>query len=381
MSEELRQYILLNPGPAGTTATVRQALLTPDLCHREPEFFRVMRHVRDEIADLAGGAGEWSTVIFSGSGTAAVEAAVSSVVPPGKKLLVIDNGVYGDRIRQMAAAHGIPHQTLHYSWTEPPRAADVEAAFAADPELSHLAVVHHETTTGLLNPVAPLAEACRRHGRSLILDAMSSFAGEPLDVRALGIDYLVSSSNKCLQGMPGLSFVVARRAALEGLAGLPARSVYLNLYQQWRAEEADNTPFTPAIQIFFALRQAIAETRTEGLENRCRRYREAAAALREGMAELGLESIVAPEWRSNTLTTFRLPEGVGYDALHDAMKRRGYVIYAGQGDLKSWAFRIANLGTLTAEDMRGVVRAVQDAAAELRAEAHGVIVDGYLHPA
>lgn len=366
MYEDLQQYVLLNPGPACTTHTVREALLTPDLCHREPEFYAVMREVRDEIADLAGGGTDWSTVIFSGSGTAAVEACVLSVVPRDKKLLVIDNGVYGDRIRQMAGAAGIAHQTLHYNWTEAPRAEDVDRAFAQDPSLSHLAVIHHETTTGLLNPVEELAAVCKKHGRSIIVDAMSSFAGEPLDVRKHDIDYMISSSNKCLQGMPGLSFVVARRAALETLAGIPPRSVYLNLYAQWKAEEADNTPFTPAIQIFFALRQAIKETRAEGLENRFARYREAARVLRAGMDMLGLRPIVAPEWQSNTLTTFPLPEGVKYDALHDAMKRRGYVIYAGQGDLKQWAFRIANLGILTSADMVGVVAAVRDSIAELR---------------
>jgi 2-aminoethylphosphonate aminotransferase len=369
MSEPLRQYVLLNPGPACTTPTVRQALVTPDLCHREPEFFQVMREIREDLAELAGGGtgreAEWSTVIFSGSGTAAVEAAVTSVVPTGRSLLVIDNGVYGDRIRQMAQASGIPHRVLRYEWTEAPRAADVAQAFADDPGLSHLAVVHHETTTGLLNPVAELAQVCRAANREIIVDAMSSFAGEPLDVAAMGIDYLVSSSNKCLQGMPGLAFVIGRRSALQALAGVPPRSVYLNLYNQWKAEEGDNTPFTPAIQIFFALRQAIAETRAEGLENRCRRYREAAATLRRGAEALGLEMIVAPEWRSNTLTTFRLPKGVAYDPLHDAMKRRGYVIYAGQGDLKSWAFRIANLGTLAAVDMEQVVAALEQSIEEL----------------
>lgn len=364
--EELKQYVLLNPGPACTTPTVRRALLTPDLCHREPEFFQVMRQVREQLVELAGGADEWSAVIFSGSGTAAVEAVIASALPPGRRLLVIDNGVYGDRMRQMAAAHGLPHRMLHYGWTEAPRAEDVERMFREDPELSHLAVVHHETTTGILNPVEGLAEACRRHGRSLIVDAMSSFGGEPLDVRALGIDYLVSSSNKCLQGMPGLSFVIARRAGLEALASVPARSVYLNLHQQWQAEEADNTPFTPAIQVVFALRQALEELRAEGLENRFRRYRECARVLREGAEALGLQMIVPPEHRSKTLTTFALPEGVRYEALHDAMKRRGYVIYAGQADLKNWAFRIANLGTLTPEDMHGVVAALGESIRELR---------------
>jgi len=366
MAEELKQYVLLNPGPACTTQTVREALLTPDLCHREPEFFAVMRGVRDDLAELAGGGREWSTVLFSGSGTAAVEATVSSVVPPDRGLLVIDNGVYGDRMRRMAVAHRIPHRVLRYEWTEAPRPEDVARAFREDPSLSHLAVVHHETTTGLLNPIGALAAVCREHGRSIIVDAMSSFGGEPIDVREQGIDYLVSSSNKCLQGMPGLSFTIARREALETLGSIPPRSVYLDLHAQWRAEEADNTPFTPAIQVMFALRQAIRETRAEGLQNRFRRYQEAARTLREGMAALGLEPIVPAEWRSNTLTTFRLPEGVHYDPLHDAMKQRGYVIYAGQGDLKTWAFRIANLGTLTAGDMAGVVEAVRDSIRELR---------------
>lgn len=364
MTEALKQYVLLNPGPACTSPEVKQALLTPDLCHREPEFYAVVRQVREELAELAGGGGDWSTVVFSGSGTAAVEANVTSVVPPDRKLLVIDNGVYGDRMRQMAAASGIPHQTLHFHWTEAARPADVGRAFEDDPSLSHLAVVHHETTTGLLNPVEALAGVCRTYGRALIVDAMSSFGGEPLDVR-WGIDYLVSSPNKCLQGLPGLSFVVARRAALESLSGIPPRSVYLNLLNQWQAQEADDTPFTPAIQLFFALRQALEELRAEGLEERFGRYREAAAALREGMETLGFQPIVPPEWRSNTLTTYPLPRGVSYPVLHDAMKRRGYIIYAGQGDLKRWAFRIANMGVLTALDMEGAVAAMRDSLAEI----------------
>src|SRR5262249_12601200 len=157
-----------------------------------------------------------------------------------------DNGVYGDRIRQIAAAARIPHQVQHYHWTEAARPDDIDQALRQDPSISHLAVVHHETTTGLLNPVAELAATCRRHGREVIVDAMSSFAGEPLDVRKDEITYMVSSSNKCLQGMPGLSFVVGKRSALESLQGMPPRSVYLNLYNQWKAEEGDNTPFTPA---------------------------------------------------------------------------------------------------------------------------------------
>ena len=361
----MRDYVLLNPGPANTTRTVREALVTPDLCHREPEFFQVMREVRDEITDLAGGGDEFSTVIFSGSGTAAVEAAICSIPGPDEKLLVVDNGVYGDRIRQIAAAHGIPTRVLEYEWTEPARPEDVAAAFAEDETLGHLAVPHHETTAGVLNPVAELAAVCREHGRRIIVDAISSFAGEPLDVRGDGIDYMISSSNKCLQGMPGLCFVVARRCLLEGLKEQPPRSVYLNLYNQWAAEEADNTPFTPAIQVFFALQQALAELRAEGLENRLRRYADATAALRQGAADVGLKILAPEDCRSNLLTAFRLPEGVTYAPLHDAMKDRGYIIYAGQGHLKKTAFRIATMGTLSADDIPGVLIALKESISEV----------------
>lgn len=369
MTTELRQYVLLNPGPACTTETVRRALQVPDLCHREPEFFEVLREVREELVRVAGGEGDWSAVVFTGSGTAAVEATVASVVPPGGGVLVVDNGVYGDRIRRIAAAHGIPHRTVSAPWTEPVRPEAVEAAFREEPGLTHLAVVHHETTTGLLNPLADLAAVCRRLGRSLIVDAMSSFGGEPIDVRALGIDHLVSSSNKCLQGLPGLSFVIARRSALAALEGLAPRSVYLDLHAQWKSQEADNTPFTPAIPAFFALRQALAELRAEGLDSRIRRYRECARSLREGAEALGLQILVAPEHRSGTLTTLRLPEGVAYPPLHDAMKRRGYVIYAGQADLSRWAFRIATMGTLTPADIPGVLAALRESLDEVRSAA------------
>jgi len=361
-----RTCTLLNPGPANTTATVRQAAArVPDLCHREQEFFEIMQQVRRELVEIAGAdTSTHSAVIFTGSGTAAVEATIASAVPTGRKILIVDNGVYGDRMAKMADAHSIPVQRLECDWARAVEPSEIDASLSADSDVSHIAVVHHETTTGLLNPVGEIGQVAAKHGCSLIVDAMSSYAGEELNVVADNIDFMASSSNKCLQGLPGLSFVIARRDALEALADGPPRSLYLDLHNQWRQEEADNTPFTPAIQVFFHLAQAVAELHEETLNGRLRRYADCARVLREGMQELGFRILVPEQYRSNLLTTFLLPKGLTYDPLHDAMKRRGYIIYAGQSDLKKIAFRIANLGTLTPKDMDGVVVAIRDSLRE-----------------
>ncbi|MBM3221208.1 MAG: 2-aminoethylphosphonate--pyruvate transaminase [Candidatus Rokubacteria bacterium] len=356
--------ILLNPGPANTTATVKQALVMDDLCHREPECFEMIRRCRERLVALAGAGPDFTAVLFAGSGTASVEAAIASAVPPGEALLVVDNGVYGDRVGRIARAHGIAFHPVKSDIFTPVDPAAVEQTLRAHAEVSHVAVVHHETTTGLLNPVAEVARVAHALGRRVIVDAMSSLFGERLDVAQDGIDFVAASANKCLQGMPGVSFVIGRRSAVEALAGAAPRSVYLDLHGHYASQEQDNTPFTPAVQVLHAMEQALVELDAETVKRRIERYAESARVLREGLTRLGLEILVAEPARSNTLTTFRLPAGVGYDALHDAMKRRGYIIYAGQGPLKSYAFRVANMGTLTPEDMRGVVAAFTGAIQE-----------------
>jgi 2-aminoethylphosphonate-pyruvate transaminase len=358
-------WILLNPGPANTSATVKQALVMDDLCHREPECFEMMRRCRERLVALAGAGSDFTAVLFAGSGTAAVEAAIASAVPAGKALLVVDNGVYGDRIARIARAHGIPSHPVKSDMFTPVDPDAVARELRAHPEISHVAIVHHETTTGLLNPVADVARVAHDLGRRVIVDAMSSLFGERLDVTQDGVDFVAASANKCLQGIPGVSFVIARRAAVEALKDRAPRSVYLDLHGHYASQEQDNTPFTPAVQVLHAMEQALLELDAETVKRRIERYAESARVLRDGLAALGLEILVAEPARSHTLTTFRLPAGVGYDALHDAMKRRGYIIYAGQGPLKSYAFRVANMGTLTPDDMRGVVAAFTAAIEEI----------------
>jgi 2-aminoethylphosphonate-pyruvate transaminase len=363
----MREWVLLNPGPANTSPRVRQALLTPDLCHREPEFFEVMRECRTRLVGVIGAAPAFDAVLFTGSGTAAVEATVASAVPPDRSLLVVDNGVYGDRMRRMAQAHRIPAEVLRYDSITPVAPGDVARTLREHPEISHVALVHHETTTGLLNPVEAVAEVTAAAGRQVIVDAMSSLFGEPLDITRPGIDFVTASANKCLQGIPGVSFVLARRAALEALKGRPARSVYLDLVNHWTTQEQDNTPFTPAVQVLHATREALLELEEEGVAARIARYAENCRVLRRGMAALGFEILVPEGARSSILTTFRLPRGVTYDALHDAMKRRGYIIYAGQGEIRTYAFRVSNMGTLTPKDMQAVVAAFAECLPELTA--------------
>lgn len=366
------EWILLNPGPANTSAAVRRALLMPDLCHREAECFEMMRRCRQELVRLAGLPPDWAAVLLTGSGTSAVEAALAAAVPPGRSLLVVVNGVYGDRMARIAAAHGIPVERLTCDLFTPVAPADVDRALAAHPEVSHVALVHHETTTGLLNPLGEVARVAAARGRRLVVDAVSSLFGERLDAGQEPIDFLAASANKCLQGLPGVAFVLARRRALDGLAGRPPRTVALDLHGHFTSQEQDSTPFTPAVQVLHATEAALDELAREGVANRIARYAENARVVRKGLTALGLEILVPEPWRSNILTTFRLPAGVGYDALHDAMKRRRYIIYAGQGDLRTYAFRVANMGTLTPDDMAGVVAAFTAAFAELGAAGGGV---------
>jgi 2-aminoethylphosphonate-pyruvate transaminase len=267
---------------------------------------------------------------------------------------------------RIARAHGLFTKALSYDVAAPARPGDVRAALAAEPRLSHVAVVHHETTTGVLNPVAEIVRVTAAAGRRVLVDAMSSLFGEPLDVTQDGIDFVMASANKCLQGVPGISFVLARRQALDALRGRPPRSVYLDLANHYATQEQDNTPFTPAVQVLHAMRQALYELEKEGVAARIARYAENARVLRGGMAALGFEILVPEGARSSILTTFKLLPGIAYDPLHDAMKRRGYIIYAGQGDIRRYAFRVSNMGTLTPADMRGVVEAFAASLAELR---------------
>jgi 2-aminoethylphosphonate-pyruvate transaminase len=345
-SRPFRPQVLLNPGPALTSDGVKRAAAGLDLCHREPEFSLLDEGVRAKIRRVAGVGDGWGVVLLSGSGTAANEAAVRAAVRPGRGALVVVNGVYGERLLAMAKRARIRVVVSERAWTEPADPEEVAMLLAGDPGLDALLVVHHETTTGLLNPVAEIAAAAGEEGVRVLVDGISSFGAEELELDGSGIDFLTCTSNKCLQGLPGAAFVLVSPAGLARIAEVPPTSVYLDLAGYLRGVESASVPFTPAIPALASLDAALDEVLALGPDEHRRRYAARAAALDDVLGALGLEPIVAEGHRSRTVRSIPLPPGVDYAPLHDELKGHGYVIYAGQGPLAKEIFRVCCMGVL-----------------------------------
>ncbi len=355
------RHVLLNPGPVVLSDAVRAALTRTDLCHREPEFAELQGAVRAgllRVADLPAEA--WSAVLVAGSGTAAVEALVASLVPRGRALAVVANGVYGERVAAIAAAHGIEHEVLALGWGDEVAPAAVAELLARRPDFAGLAVVHHETTTGRLNDLEAVGAVARAAGVPLLVDAVSSFGAEELDLERWGVAALAGTANKCLHGAPGISFVVARRAALAA-ACEPPRGVYLDLARHAAQQDAGSTAFTQPVHVLHALSAALDEHAQQGgWRARRARYRELAERVRATLSDLGVEPWLDPAASSACLRAYALPAGRGYAELHDGLKERGFVIYAGQGALERRIFRIATLGAISDADVDRLDAALRD---------------------
>jgi 2-aminoethylphosphonate-pyruvate transaminase len=347
-----KKVCLLNPGPVTLTGRVRQSLLGPDLCHREPEFAALQADVRDRLVRVYPGTeSEYTTVLLTGSGTAAVEAMVGSLVPRGGKVLVVENGVYGERISSMLRAQGKNLVTVCSAWTEPPDLAEVERKLASNPGIHHVVAVHHETTTGRLNDLAALGALCRRRRVPLLLDAVSSFGGEWIDLKGWNVEGCASTANKCLHGVPGIAFVLVRQAVFEDRPS-GACSLYLDLWRNYEEQRNGYPLFTPAVQVLYALREALAELEEQGgWEQRQLHYRELSQALRTGLRQRGIPLLLDESCYSAALSSFVLPEGVSFQHLYERLRRSDFVIYPGQHWLKETIFRTAVLGDLSREDI------------------------------
>jgi 2-aminoethylphosphonate-pyruvate transaminase len=347
MDDELT---LLNPGPAGTSARVRAALLRGDLCHREPEFTALLERITTALPRCLNLAGTHEAVLVTGSGTAAMEMAVIGAVRPGRALLVVRNGAYGDRFVQIAAAHEIETVVIDGPWTVPADPGAVLDALRANPRIDAVACVQHETTTGLLNPVGPIGEIVAEREAVFVIDAISGAAIEPPDLRDAGGDVICGTANKGLHAIPGVSFLLLSRAkGIDRILAAPRRSVYLDAAALLAGQRGGQVPFTPAVQACYAIDEAICEyEEAGGYASRARMYRERATLVRAGFARNGLAILVDEPYRSSSVTAIQLPGGVSYRALHDELKRRGYVIYAGLGQVAETHFRIATMGDIPA---------------------------------
>ena len=355
--------LLFTPGPLTTSATVKQAMLR-DLGSRDSEFLAAIEDVRSGLLQLAGVSQElgYETVPLQGSGTYAIEAVISSAVPATGKLLVAVNGAYGERMVKIAEVHGIAVEVLSFSEASPVEPNAVEACLQADPSITHVAMVHCETTSGVMNPIAEVGEVVVSGGRSYIVDSMSAFGAVPLDVRDCRADFLVSSANKCIEGVPGFAFAICRREALESCRG-QARSLTLDLEAQWRGLEANGQfRFTPPTHALLAFRQALIELEEEGgVEGRAARYGQNHARLREGMARLGFQEFVPAEHQGPIITSFLYPqdEGFEFERFYDGLNQRGFVIYPGKVT-DADCFRIGSIGRLFPSDMDALLSAVAE---------------------
>jgi 2-aminoethylphosphonate-pyruvate transaminase len=345
--------LLLNPGPVSLSERVRRSLLQPDLCHRESEFFDLQEEARTRLLSTYSlSALEWSAVLMTASGTAAVESMVAALVPQNGRLLIIENGVYGERIALICAQYSIAHERLIGDRMQAPDFNAVAARLEAQSKsaaFTHVAIVHHETTTGRLNDVQKLANICRAHGAGLLVDAVSSFGVEAIDFANPTLVAVAATANKCLHGVPGAAFVIARRGALSAAA---SRTYYLDLGRLARLQDERNTPFTPAVHAYYALVEALREyAELGGRQARYQHYAALAERVRAGLATLGIKSVLPPHESSVVLRSYYLPVGMSYVRMHDALKAHGFVIYAGQGDLSKSLFRISTMGNLTTSDI------------------------------
>ncbi len=355
--------ILLNPGPVVLSERVRQALLKPDLCHREQEFIELQNRIRMDLLDVyALNHEDWASILFTGSGTSALEAMMTSFVPAHGKVLIIENGVYGERLSKIAKIHDLDHVVMHHEWGEAINLEKLEGELQYHEELSHVAVVHHETTSGRLNNIDAITELCKKHGDiPLLLDAVSSFGAEEIKFEEWNIAACAATANKCLHGVPGTSFVIGNRKAIGQMSATPPRTLYLDLVTYLNNQDANGTPFTQSVQTFYALAEALDELKEAGgWQQRQQLFWQRIDEARAALIDSGVKPYLEKEHCSCVLNAFYLPDGISYQQLHDQLKEAGFVIYAGQGDFAKSLFRISCMGEINEQDMQRFISAITE---------------------
>ena len=358
---------LFTPGPLTTSRSVKQAMLR-DLGSRDFEFIGIVKDIRRRLVQLAGAEeNEYTAVIMQGSGTFGVESVIGSVIPPDGKLLVIVNGAYGRRMVKIASVLKIACEALEYPEDCIPEPAHVEARLAVDASITHVALVHCETTTGIINPVEEIGEVVKRMGRQFFVDAMSSFGAVPLNLAEAGIDYLVSSANKCIEGVPGFSFAIARTASLTSTRGY-ARSLSLDLLAQWEdLEKSGQFRFTPPTHALLAFHQALRELDEEGgVPGRAARYQANYETILTGMKSLGFAPYLTPRNRGYIITSFLYPTHPKFDfrTFYELLNKKGYVIYPGKLSAVD-CFRIGHVGRIDPNDAQALLAAVSQTLDEI----------------
>lgn len=355
-------YLLLTPGPLSTSKTVKTAMLM-DWCTWDDDYNNIVQQVRQTLVRLATPAKGYTSVLMQGSGTASVESVIGSAIPANGKLAVLTNGVYGNRIVEIAGYLNIPVVAIDSGELGASDVEKLSATLAADADITHVAVVHCETTTGMLNPIAEVGKIVKAQGKVFIVDAMSSFAGIEMDIDELEIDFLISSANKCIEGVPGFGFIIAKEDRMHEIKGF-ARSLSLDLYDQWKCMEDNNGKwrFTSPTHVVRAFAQALKELAEEGgIAERAIRYRKNQRTLVQGMRSLGFATLLKDDDQSPIITSFYSPTHGDYSFknFYNELKKHGFVIYPGKVS-DADCFRIGNIGEVFPQDMRRLISAIEE---------------------
>ncbi len=355
--------LLFTPGPLSTSFSVKEAMME-DVGSRDYEFIQAVSEIRNELLRLAKVSKEegYESVLIQGSGTFGIESVVSSAVSKNDTLLILANGAYGERIVKMAVVHHLNHYVVRFEEDKIVTPEATGSFLETHPEVTHVACIHSETTTGLFNPIAEIGAVCKKYQKVFIVDAMSSFGGVEMNMKEMNIEFLVSSSNKCIEGVPGFAFALCKKEELLKAKG-QARSLSLDLYEQWAGLEANGQfRFTPPTLSIMAFHQALKELKEEGsVKAREQRYKANKKILVREMKELGFKEYISPDIQGHIITSFLYPEDshFNFEAFYEKLNGRGFVIYPGKLS-KASAFRIGNIGHIFPEDVKRLSNAIKE---------------------
>lgn len=350
----MKRNVLLNPGPATTTDTVKMAQVVPDICPREKEFVSVMREVEEGLLRIVhADPAEYAAVLFCGSGTINMDICLNSLLPEGKKVLIVNNGAYSARGVEICKYYGLPHIDLKMPLNKRPDLVQVEQTLRDDPDIALVYTTHNETGTGLLNPIREIGALVHRYHGMFVVDTTSTYGMRPIHMEEDEIDFCMASAQKGIMAMTGLSFIIGRKSMIEASAGYPKRSYYCNLYMQYEYAKAHGEMhFTPPVQVIYAVRQALKEYFIEGEEGKWARHCRVYEAIRGGLTKLGFRIYIPEEFESGLVAAALYPDDSNwnFEKIHDYCYERGFTIYPGKVD-NMGMFRLCALGAIDREDV------------------------------
>lgn len=351
----IKRNILLNPGPSTTTDTVKMAQVVPDICPREKEFGSLMKGLREDLVKIVhGDLNEYTSVLFCGSGTVNIDVVINSLLPEGKKILVVDNGAYSTRAVEVCQYYGLPHIDLKFPVDKRPDLALVEKTLQDNPDIALVHTTHNETGTGILNPIREIGALAHKYNAIFTVDTTSTYAMRPINVHEDNIDFCMASAQKGLMAFTGLSFIVGRKSIIEESKNYPKRSYYCNLYMQYDFfERTGEMHFTPPVQTIYSTIQALKEYWAEGEEAKWARHTRVFNAINDGLDELGFKQVIKPEWRTGLVSSAIYPDDSNwsFEKVHDYCYEHGFTIYPGKISTTN-TFRLCALGAIDEQDIK-----------------------------